>query len=252
MTRFLQKVNTREDDRFLLDFYLSSAHSQLLTLKLNNTRIFLFTSTSNSNLKLPDFMCADTVVHEEEDPSDGKSDYAFDQNALPSDLSTGFNTTGAYNQYYQEELALLSGFNITYNKRNSPPSLSSTTDSNEPSNQYKLITPMQKHTRSKSAAGNSSPLLFLADPLFNHTIIDRSKLAAGDSTSQLSLTSSAIIHSIIEKKMAETKKSEQWEESHENAGGSKPDEDDQYGQDSKKQRSAESHSMSRTGEKKEK
>jgi len=32
MTRFLQKVNTREDDRFLLDFYLSSAHSQLLTL----------------------------------------------------------------------------------------------------------------------------------------------------------------------------------------------------------------------------
>jgi len=45
--------------------------------------------------------------------------------------------------------------------------------------------------------------------------------------------------------MAETKKSEQWEESQENAGGSKPDEDDQYGQDSKKQRSAESHSMSR-------
>ena len=51
--------------------------------------------------------------------------------------------------------------------------------------------------------------------------------------------------------MAETKKSEQWEESHENAGGSKPDEDDQYGQDSKKQHSAEaeSYSMSRLGEK---
>ena len=29
---FLQNLNTREDDRFLLDFYLSSAHSQLLTL----------------------------------------------------------------------------------------------------------------------------------------------------------------------------------------------------------------------------
>jgi hypothetical protein len=50
-------------------------------------------------------------------------------------------------------------------------------------------------------------------------------------------------------KMAETKKSEQWEESHENAGGAKPDEDDQDGQDYKKQRSAESYSMSRTGEK---
>jgi hypothetical protein len=200
-------------------------------------------------------MCADTTVQEEEDPSDGKSDYAFDKCALPSDLSTGIDlstvidTTGAYNQYNQEELALLSGFNITYNKEDSPPSSSSITDSVEPSNQYKLITPMQKHTRSKSAAGNSSPLLFLADPLFNHTIIDRSKLAAGDSTSQLSLTSSAIIHSIIDTKMAETKKSEQWEESHENAGGSKPDEDDQYGQDSKKQRSAEPYSMLRTGEK---
>lgn len=210
-------------------------------------------------------MCADTAVHEEEDPSDGKSDYAFDQNALPSDLSTGIDlktgiridlstgvndtTGGAYNQYYQEELAILSGFNITY-KGDSPPSLSSITDSVtasvEPSNQYKLITPMQKHTRSKSAAGNSSPLF----SLFNHTIIDRSKLAAGDSTSKLSLTSSAFIHSIIDTKMAETKKSEQWEESHENAGGSKPDKDDQYGQDSKKQRSAESYSMSRSGEKK--
>jgi hypothetical protein len=49
--------------------------------------------------------------------------------------------------------------------------------------------------------------------------------------------------------MAETKKSEQWEESHKNAGGSKPDKDNQYGQDSKMQRSAESYSMSRTGEK---
>ena len=47
--------------------------------------------------------------------------------------------------------------------------------------------------------------------------------------------------------MAETKKSEQWEESHENAGGAKPDEDDQDGQD-KKQRSAKPYSMSR-GEK---
>jgi len=54
--------------------YMSSAHSQLLRI---NTRIFLFTSTSNSNCKLPDFMCADTTVQEEEeeDPSDGKSLY---------------------------------------------------------------------------------------------------------------------------------------------------------------------------------
>mgnify|MGYP000868567530 CR=1 FL=1 len=177
-------------------------------------------------------MCADTVVHKEEDPSDGKSDYAFDQNALPSDLSTGINTTGAYNQYYQEELALLSGFNITYNKGDSPHSSSSITDSVEPSNQYKLITPMQKHTRSKSAAGNSSPLLSLASSSFIAIIDTMEREGEGKDT-----------------KMAETKKSEQWEESHENAGGSKPDEDDQYGQDSKKQRSAESYSMSRTGEK---
>jgi len=40
-------------------------------------------------------------------------------------------------------------------------------------------------------------------------------------------------------KMAETKNLEQWEESHENAGGAKPDEDNQDGQDYKKQRSAE-------------
>ena len=200
-------------------------------------------------------MCADTTVHKEEegDPSDyGKLYYdaLYEHNALLSDLSTGIDTTGAYNQYYQEELALLSGFNLTYNKGDSPHSSSSITDSVEPSNQYKLITPMQKHTRSKSAAGNSSPLLFLPDSSFNHTIIDRSKSAAGDSTSQLSLTSSAIIHEIIDTKMAETKKSEQREESHENAGGAKPDEDDQDGQDYKKQRSAESYSMSsRTGEK---
>ena len=202
-------------------------------------------------------MCADATAHEEEDPSDGKSDYAFDQYALPSDLSIGIDlstgiddtTGGAYKQYNKDELALLSGFNITYNKRDSPPSLSSTIHSVEPSNQYTLITPMQKHTRSKLAAGNSSPLLFLADSPFNHTIIDRSKSAADDSTSQLSITSSTIIHSIIDTKMAETKKLEQWEESHENAGGSKPDKDDQYGQDSKKQRSAEFYSMSSTGKK---
>jgi len=49
-------------------------------------------------------------------------------------------------------------------------------------------------------------------------------------------------------KMAETKNLEQWEESHENAGGAKPDKDNQDGQDYKKQRSAEPYSMSR-GEK---
>ena len=39
--------------------------------------------------------------------------------------------------------------------------------------------------------------------------------------------------------MAETKNLEQWEESHENAGGTKPEEDDLDRQDYKKQRSAE-------------
>jgi hypothetical protein len=106
------------------------------------------------------------------------------------------------------------------------------------------------------AAGNSSPLLS-----FNDTIIDRSKSATGNSPTLLSLTS-AFNHTIIDMmerkgegndtKMAETKNLEQWEESHENAGGAKPDEDDQDGQDSKKQRSAEPYSMLRTGEKKKK
>jgi hypothetical protein len=213
-------------------------------------------------------MCADTTVHkeEEEDPSDGKLYYdALNEcNSLLSDLSsTGKSSTssvspptnttgGAYNQYNQEEL---SDFNITYNNGDSPSlsPMNTNTDSVTPSNQVKLITPMQKHTRSKSAAGSSSPLLSL-----DNTIIDRSKSAAGNSSPLLSLASS-VFHTMIDTmeregegkdtKMAETKKSEQWEESHENAGGSKPDEDDQYGQDSKKQRSAESYSMSRTGEK---
>ena len=199
-------------------------------------------------------MCADTGVvqeEEEEDPSDGK--LALDECALlSSDLGKSYTSSfspptdtigGAYNQ-----------FNITYikGKGDSPPSISSlntNTDSVTPSNQYKLITPMQKHTRSKSAAGNSSPLLFLTNSNSAYTS------AAGNSSSLLSLASSAF-HTIIDtmeregeekdKKMAETKKSEQWEESHENAGGAKPDEDDQNGQDYKKQRSAE---LSRTGEK---
>jgi len=50
-------------------------------------------------------------------------------------------------------------------------------------------------------------------------------------------------------KMAETVDLDCPEESHENAGGAKPDEDDQDGQDYKKQCSAEPYSMSRTGEK---
>ena len=166
-------------------------------------------------------MCADTTFQEEdeEDPSDGKSDYALDEDALLSDFSSAnsytytssfsptTNTTGgAYNQYNQEEL--LSDFNITYN---SPPSLSpinTNTDSVLPSNQFKLITPMQKHTRSKLAAGT-----------FNNTIIDRSKSAAGNSSTLLSLASSAFNHTIIDMmvregegndtKMAETKNLEQ-------------------------------------------
>jgi len=79
-------------------------------------------------------MCADTTVHkeEEEDPSDSESDYVHDEDALLSDLSIGKSYTssfspttdttgGAYYQYNQEELALLSDFNITYNKGDSSP-----------------------------------------------------------------------------------------------------------------------------------
>ena len=45
-------------------------------------------------------MCADTTFHEEEeeDPSDGKSDYALDEYALLSDLSTGRITPAAFPQ----------------------------------------------------------------------------------------------------------------------------------------------------------
>ena len=151
-------------------------------------------------------MCADTTVHEKEDPSDGKSDYdALDEYALLSDLSSFSppNTTGGgYNQYNQEEL--LSDFNITYNSSPSLSPINTNTDSILSSNQFKLITPMQKHTRSKLAAGT-----------FNNTIIDRSKSAAGNSSTLLSLASSAFNHTIIDMmvregegdntKMAETK-----------------------------------------------
>jgi hypothetical protein len=238
-------------------------------------------------------MCADTTVQEEEeeDPSDGKSDYASDEDAILSDLSFGNSFTssfspitntngGAYNQVNQEELQ--SDFNIPYNKGDSPTSLSpinTNTDSFTPSNQFKLITPMQKHTRSKSAAGNSSPLLS-----FDNTRIDRSKSAAGGAFNQFnSITpvqqdcrASSTIQSQSSGNQASTQthssisiessgalsefaamvQSEEGnstvdldcpEESHENAGGAKPDEDDQDGQD-KKQRSAKPYSMSR-GEK---
>jgi len=85
-------------------------------------------------------MCADTTVQEEEeeDPSDGKSDYASDEDAILSDLSFGNSFTssfspitntngGAYNQVNQEELQ--SDFNIPYNKGDSPTSLSPLTAS---------------------------------------------------------------------------------------------------------------------------
>jgi hypothetical protein len=191
-------------------------------------------------------MCADTTEHkeeEEEDLSDGESDYVHAEDALLSDLSIGnsytssfspttHTTGGAYIQY--NELALLSDFNITYNKGDNSPSLSpinTNTDSITPSNQFKRITPMKKHTRSKLDAGNSSPQLSFTSSAFNHTIIDmmESEREGNDTI------------------MAETKNLEQSEESHENAGGAKPDEDDQDGQDYNKQRSAEPYSMSRTG-----
>jgi hypothetical protein len=240
-------------------------------------------------------MCADTTVQEEEeeeDPSDGKLDYALDEDAILSDLSSGNSftssfspitntTSSAYNQVNQEELQ--SDFNITYNKGESPTSLSpinTNTDSVTPSNQFKLITPMQKHTRSKSAAGNSSPQLS-----FDNTIIDISKSAAGGAYNQfnsitpvqqycrasstiqsqssgnqastqkrslISIENSGALSEFLEAAMRQSKGENNTvdlncpEESHENAGGAKPDKDDQDGQDYKKQRSAE---LSRTGEK---
>ena len=135
---------------------------------------------------------------------------------------------------------------------------------------------MQKHTSSKSAAGNSSPLLS-----FDNTQIDRSKSAAGGAFNQFnSITpvqqdcrASSTIQSQSSGNQASTQthssisiessgalsefaamvQSEEGnrtvdlycpEESHKNAGGAKPDEDDQDGQD-KKQRSAKPYSMSR-------
>ena len=215
-------------------------------------------------------MCADTAIQEEEEenPSDGQSDYAIDGYYSLSELSTGesytrsfspiTNTTGgAYYQNNQEELLDLS---ITNNKGDSPTSLSpinTNTDSVTPSNQFKLITPMQKHTRSKSAAGNSSPLLSYDD-----SIINRSKSAAGgaynpgqqyrrasSTRSAISIQLSEFLSTMVQNEGTNnTVDLDCPEESHENAGGAKPDEDDQDGQDYKKQRSAEPYSMSR-GEK---
>ena len=231
-------------------------------------------------------MCADTAIQEEEEenPSDGQSDYAIDGYYSLSELSTGesytrsfspiTNTTGgAYNQNNQEELLELS---ITYNKGDSSTSLSPINTNTTPSNQFKLITPMQKHTRSKSAAGNSSPLLSYDD-----SIINRSKSAAGgaynpvqqycrasstiqsqssgnqaskQTRSSNSIKSLGALSEFLETVMVQSEGENNTvdldcpEESHENAGGAKPDEDDQDGQDYKKQRSAEPNSMSR-GEK---
>ena len=226
-------------------------------------------------------MCADTAIQEEEEenPSDGQSDYAIDGYYSPSELSTGksctrsfspiTNTTGG--TYYQHNQDKLLDLSITYNKGDSPTSLSpinTNTDSVTPSNQFKLITPMQKHTRSKSAAGNSSPLLSYDD-----SIINRSKSAAGgaynpvqqycrtsstiqsqstQTHSSISIESPGAFSKFLETAMVQSEGANNTvdcpEESHENAGGAKPDEDDQDRQDYKKQRSAEPYSMSR-GEK---
>ena len=63
-------------------------------------------------------MCADTTVQEEEeeDPSDGKSDYAFDKYALPSDLSTGKSNTSSFSPPTDTTGGAYNQFNITYNK----------------------------------------------------------------------------------------------------------------------------------------
>ena len=92
-------------------------------------------STSNSNHKLPDFMCADTIVHnkKEGDPSVDASDCVHDDDALLSD-SPSFSP-------------------ITTN-----------TDSITPSNQFKLITPMQ--ILGSTTKGNSSPQLSIASSAF--------------------------------------------------------------------------------------
>ena len=175
-------------------------------------------------------MCADTSVVQE-DPSDGKS------------ADSGKSYTSSFSPPTDTVISAYNEFNITFKGDSSPSisSLNTTTGSVTPSNQYKLITPiMQKHTRSKSAACNSSPPLFLPNSAFAS--------AAGNSSPLLSLTSSAI-KTMIDRMEREGEGKDTkmaWEESHENAGGAKPDQNDQDGQDYKKQRSAE---LSRTGEK---
>jgi hypothetical protein len=140
----------------------------------------------------------------------------------------------------------------------------------------------QKHTRSKSATGNSSPLL-----LFDDSVINRSKLAVGVARNQFnsitpvqqycrasstiqsqssgnqastqtrssnSIVSRGAFSEFLETVMVQSEGENNTvdldcpEELHENAGGTKPDKDDKDRQDYKKQRSAEPYSMSR-GEK---
>ena len=166
------------------------------------------------------YQISGVALEEEEDPSVNFSDF-IDDDAVQSDIH----------------------INIVGGGRS--PSCSSllSTNSNGAYNQFNSITPAQQYCRASStiqsqSSGNQA------------SIQTRSSISIGSLEALSEFIAADMVQCEGENnEMAETKKSEQSEESHENAGGSIPEEDDQNGQDSKKQRSAEPYSMSRTGEK---
>ena len=154
---------------------------------------------------------ADTTVNkeEEEDPSDGESDYVHYEDALLSDLSIGKSST------YISPL---------------------TTDIDGAYNHSNLITPMRLlggTIRSQPSRNQSSTQLSIACSAFlGYSYLDSLEAALMNGSKG------------NDTKMAETKDLERSEESHENNGAAKPDKDDHDGQDYKKQRFAEPYSMS--------
>jgi hypothetical protein len=121
-----------------------------------------------------------------------------------------------------------------------------TTDTDGTNNHSNIITPMR--ILCNTTKDSSSPPLFITSSAFTD-------IFRGDFFSPNNHTPTEMMESKGgDKEMAETKDFERLEtctteESHENAGGSKPGKDGQDKQDYKKQRSAECYSMSRRGEK---
>jgi len=117
------------------------------------------------------------------------------------------------------------------------------TNSNGAYNQFNSITPAQQYCRASSTIQSQ----LSGDQA---STLTRSSISIKSLGALSEFLEAAMVQCEGENnKMAETVDLEQSEESHENAGGAKPDEDDQDGRDYKKQRSAEPYSMSGTGEK---